>query len=615
VQRLLLLAFSLAAFLFITGAYSPDAVNSAENNAKLKNIPSSAAPFIMRMGFAVAGDAPPLLFKSSNAACSLNAGNGDDGSQVKSLDSKCWLAQFADRGRVDIRQFGAKPDNTTDTAVFVKTAFNAGVGVYLPGSIGIWKFTTNQTYSNNRLLLTGDYPAEIQGTGTCPTGTPRGTWIHISSTSVSPFNISQGSGGTLQDSWGSDIGNIGICQDHPAPAPGWAPTVYPPVFNLSSAPGCHIHNIYYYGVYDGTKADTSARCTHTDIRGQVFHITWTGDNLLDVTTLTNFHMWNFWSTGTTNQAAVNTWTWANAEMILAYRTDSIFLKNIFGIFMKSCLHLATSPGGYGVPSAVIGDINCDASKYSVWVTASNTYGITLTGYLAGADAVGSEGVRIEGNANILHFPALWCFYSGLSCIEDVTSGGGNFVKVGTATVFGYNRDNTGAPAFKLAAGSTSAIDFGASVSAFYDGGSAPVYAQGGGTISVGGWYTKTYTPALSFGGGSTGMTTSAANGSYSRNIYTNQTYGDVNLTLSAKGSSTGLAAISGPPGIVATRNGVGSVGYYNSLVGISGTPWGVISSGGAANMTLLGPAATTVTALTEGNFNNASQIQLTYSFN
>jgi hypothetical protein len=92
VQRLLLLAFSLAAFLFITGAYSPDAVNSAENNAKLKNIPSSAAPFIMRMGFAVAGDAPPLLFKSSNAACSLNAGNGDDGSQVKSLDSNGWLS-------------------------------------------------------------------------------------------------------------------------------------------------------------------------------------------------------------------------------------------------------------------------------------------------------------------------------------------------------------------------------------------------------------------------------------------------------------------------------------------------------------------------------------------
>jgi hypothetical protein len=615
VQRLLLLAFSLAAFVFITGAYSPDAVNSAENTAKLKNIPSTAAPFIMRMGFAVAGDAPPLVYKSSNAACSLNAGNGDDGSQVKSLDSKCWLAQFADRGRVDIRQFGAKPDNTTDTAVFVKAAFNAGVGVYLPGSIGIWKFTSNQTYSDNRLLLTGDYPAEIQGTGACPTGTPRGTWIHISSTSVSPFNISQGSGGTLQDSWGSDIGNIGICQDHPAPAPGWAPTVYPPVFNLSSAPGCHIHNIYYYGVYDSTNANNSARCTHTDIRGQVFHITWTGDPLYDVTTLTNFHMWNFWSTGTTNQAAVNTWTWANAEMILAYRTDSIFLKNIFGIFMKSCLHLATSPLGYGNPTAIIGDLNCDASKYSIWITASNTYGHQIVGYLSGGDNVGSEAVRIEGTANLMNFPSLYCFYTGLSCIDDITTGGGNVVKVGVATVYGYNRDATGSPAFKLTAGSTSGIDFGVPVTAFYDGGSAPVYSQGGGIISVGGWYTKTYTPTLAFGGASAGMTTSVANGSYTRNIYTNQTHGDVAITLTAKGGSTGPAGISGPPGISALRNGVGSINYYANLVGLPSAPYGLVQSGGLANLQLLTAGATAVALVTDANFSNTSQIQMTFNFN
>lgn len=101
--RVVFLVVSLALLL---GASTPDVVVTTDNNATLRNIPTIAANLVQRLGVVTKGDAPPLLFRPGTAACPLNAGNGDGGSQVRSADGKCWLAQFP-VGPVDPSQWGA----------------------------------------------------------------------------------------------------------------------------------------------------------------------------------------------------------------------------------------------------------------------------------------------------------------------------------------------------------------------------------------------------------------------------------------------------------------------------------------------------------------------------
>ncbi len=62
----------------------------------------------------------------SASPCSFNSGAGDNGYQVASSNSKCWIAQ-ADSGGFDLRQYGAIPDNSTDNLSATQAALNAAV--------------------------------------------------------------------------------------------------------------------------------------------------------------------------------------------------------------------------------------------------------------------------------------------------------------------------------------------------------------------------------------------------------------------------------------------------------------------------------------------------------
>jgi hypothetical protein len=76
--------------------------------------------------------AQPLFFKASVSACPLNTGSGDGGSQVSSVNSKCWLAAFPLSG-VDLRWFGAVADSgVTDNAPIFQYAGNAAITAHLP---------------------------------------------------------------------------------------------------------------------------------------------------------------------------------------------------------------------------------------------------------------------------------------------------------------------------------------------------------------------------------------------------------------------------------------------------------------------------------------------------
>jgi len=86
---------------------------SVNTRAQLAALPYSYAMAVVRLGYAAPGDAPAVLYTRNNAACSLNAGAGDDGSQVPTSDGKCWIASF--QGKVPLSQFGAFPGTANDT--------------------------------------------------------------------------------------------------------------------------------------------------------------------------------------------------------------------------------------------------------------------------------------------------------------------------------------------------------------------------------------------------------------------------------------------------------------------------------------------------------------------
>lgn len=124
-----------------------------------------------------------------------------------------------------------------------------------------------------------------------------------------------------------------------------------------------------------------------------------------------------------------------------------------------------------------------------------------------------------------------------------------------------------------------------------------------------------WTPTLTLGGGSTGMTFSAQSGAYTRigRIY----HCDFHLVLTAKGSSTGAAAIAGLPAAAnaaASAAGCGgAVWNYANLSGLTGQPV-LHGAAGAATMALLQAGAAAPAALTDSAFTNTSSLDGSFTF-
>jgi len=115
--------------------------------------------------------------------------------------------------------------------------------------------------------------------------------------------------------------------------------------------------------------------------------------------------------------------------------------------------------------------------------------------------------------------------------------------------------------------------------------------------------TGTWTPALSFGGGLTGITYSTQSGTYSK--FGNVVTAECSIALTSKGSSTGSAAIGGLP-FAANANPAAIVDCVANMVGLTGTPFGTL---GSTTVNLVQTAATTRTSLDNTHFSNTSIIR------
>ena len=115
----------------------------------------------------------------------------------------------------------------------------------------------------------------------------------------------------------------------------------------------------------------------------------------------------------------------------------------------------------------------------------------------------------------------------------------------------------------------------------------------------------TWTPALEFGGGTTGITYTTQTGNYVRAGAL--VYVHFSIVLSSKGSSTGAATITGLPfagGGVAPGM---SIRYYANLASIAGSPFGWI---GTATINMVQMGAATPSVLTDANFANNSRLDM-----
>lgn len=121
-----------------------------------------------------------------------------------------------------------------------------------------------------------------------------------------------------------------------------------------------------------------------------------------------------------------------------------------------------------------------------------------------------------------------------------------------------------------------------------------------------------FTPTLTFGGAATGMTYATRAGTYVK--VGSIVVFNVNIALSAKGSSTGIAVISGLPFTVqGSAYGSAAIGYADTLSSITGQLLALLSPGGTS-VSLYQVASGTAALLTHSNFANASTLYLAGSY-
>jgi hypothetical protein len=144
----------LAALLAVLLASEANA-HTVENNAALEALSTFQYASVTRLGFSVAGDGGRAVYRASSSACPLAGGNGDGGSQVKSADSKCWLADFAATQNLP-QIYGAGGKGTTDDTTAVTAWLVSGNLLVCAGVYRLTEAVSVAVPANAGLLIQGD---------------------------------------------------------------------------------------------------------------------------------------------------------------------------------------------------------------------------------------------------------------------------------------------------------------------------------------------------------------------------------------------------------------------------------------------------------------------------
>lgn len=136
-------------------------------------------------------------------------------------------------------------------------------------------------------------------------------------------------------------------------------------------------------------------------------------------------------------------------------------------------------------------------------------------------------------------------------------------------------------------------------------------SNGSGTTLIDSFYDGgVWTPTLTFGGGSTGMTYAVRTGTWTKQGRLVTVSG--RIQLSAKGTSTGVAVLGGMPAFISEGDVMVNPALAASITG--GPIFGIIDKGGGAASVLNVRTATGDVNATEANFTNGTLLRFSFTY-
>lgn len=427
-------------------------------NAVLQAISTATTSTVTRLGFYASGDSPAVTYIASGSACSLSSGNGDNGSQVKSADNKCWIASFASN-QYDIRDWGAKVDGSTDDS----TAVQAVINYTQTGSGGTVLFPVGVTALSGVSITSGGITLQGYGweeySGYQGQYTPgrigtHGSYIRQLSTSTSAITVQNGANH-------SAIRGLAFFQTQPADTSGWSPTNYAPTINLigsGTQPGgaTLLEDLFSWNTYEfirvGAVGAPASRITLKHIWGMPLaygiHIYFSSDtNLIE-----DVHFWQF------NQNVPNiiSWIQANGIGVSLARSDNFLMDNVFVYGYGVGVQLTSTTDGAS-QNFQINNLGLDSVNTGLQIIPSNgaCNGTINNLYIAGNSGVSTNNINIGGTIPI---------FITMTNVRLLFSQG-NAVAIGSNTdisfvnlyVTNWNQANTSSTVFAISTGSTATL--------------------------------------------------------------------------------------------------------------------------------------------------------------
>jgi hypothetical protein len=521
------------------------------NNAALKLLPVGTYSTIYRAGFYTPGDGGGGYYNFSGTACSIGAGAGDDGSQVKpTTGTGCWL--LAPQGALtDLRVWGATPapivsgvpSGATDVMPYIQKAYNSGLGCIFI-SPGFW-------FVNSGFSTSGGVAPCFQGSGwneavstaaptSLNTALNTGTWLYRSSTATTPFTITgvTGQGGT------PGFSRIAFFDVQPAATGTWTPTAYPYWFIANANLGrLDWTDLHFYNTTGCISMTASARQHMNRISGQPTGTCLYFDQETDVLYVQDIDFWGFWS-GTNTSVA--TYAQANVDPIVFGRADSPFVSRVFGWGYHSTLAFIQTASGV-TTGPQFSDISGDATKWVIWIepgTNNVQLGFsqlrTAGSGETGGNLAGSEGYRDDGAGALVDIGNFDCFYAGSNCVD---MHGAGRVAIGNGQFWNYNQDNNSSVAMNAGTAGFISLANNASVINPAHGGLVIPAVSAGGTYAIPS-VRQAWTPVL-FGSTAPGTFTYSFNtGTFWYNG--SQVTFTFNISVATQSGATGNMEISTP---------------------------------------------------------------------
>jgi hypothetical protein len=349
-------------------------------------------------------------------------------------------AVLADRG-VDVRDFGAVGNGTTNDAPAIQAAINA-----LGTAGGVVQFGP-RTYRIASAIVINSNSVRLQGAGFTEGGGPgQGTWMTVDLTGFTPFTFSGVS------ARGSVVRDIAFRQNHTAALnASWAPTNYDYLFRVTDClGGIDFDNVMLSGINRGIFVRNSGRTDFRRIRGQVFTTGIEIDEGYDTSRILNLHLWPFWSADNN----VVRWQQANGDALVFRRCDGVFVDQAFALGYRSMFRFTSSAAGF-TQKFSIGQAYADFVRHGIWIDAAGTDGqvdaMTVQCEIfnaGGAPLPGSIGIYVNTNASRVQI--------GTLRIDDAEDnpirieGADNRLDIAALRCVNFNLRNNGAAAIHLA---------------------------------------------------------------------------------------------------------------------------------------------------------------------